>query len=152
MTLRREPIRSTAIRRAAKGKPCTLEIPGICQHDSETTVFAHVKDESFGRGVKADDISGFFADHWCHAAYDQHRTGLEEADELRLVLRAMQRTLRLLVIEGIVVVPLDEHKPLSQRPTKPRKPAAERKAIQPRINAWPPKGSRKIQSREMRAR
>lgn len=126
---RQPPIRSKAIRKAAAGQRCTLELPGICCRDEETTVFCHVHDEQFGRSQKADDISGFFGCYACHTAYDLHRTGLNEADELRSVMRAMQRTLRRLVLLGIVVVPEDPVKPFHARAVKPRKPRSERKAI-----------------------
>jgi hypothetical protein len=45
---------------------------------------------------------------------------------------------------GIVIVPLDATKLSSERPSKPRKPKAERPAIPARKDLWP-KG-RKLQS------
>ncbi len=141
---RQEPIRSKAIRQSAKGQRCTLNLPGICSYKSETVVLCHVHDETFGKSRKADDISGFFGCHLCHSAYDLHRTGLSESDELRSVMRAMQRTLRRLVLLEIVSVPRDTPKPLSERATKPRKPPAKRKAIPSRGFA---EGSRPLVSR-----
>lgn len=130
---RTEPIRSKAIRTAAKGQRCTLNLPGICSYDADTVVLCHVHDETFGKGRKADDTSAFFGCFNCHTAYDLHRTGLDEVDLLKLEKRAMQRTLRRLVLLGIVVVPVDIPKPASDRAVKPRKPKGERKPIPARV-------------------
>jgi hypothetical protein len=145
---RRDPIRSKAIRRAAAGQRCTLNLPNICNYDADTVVLAHITDESFGRGQKADDTSGMFCCAACHSAYDLRRTGLAPADLLSLVLRAYQRTIRRLVLMGVIQIPEDKPKPFAARPTKPRAPKAERKPVAPRENAWPPKGSRKLPTRK----
>ncbi|GHA15467.1 hypothetical protein GCM10007989_07800 [Devosia pacifica] len=126
---RREPIRSKALRRAAKGQPCTLNFPGICDHNPETTVLAHVHDESFGKSRKADDTSAVHACYACHSALDLHRHGLADADLYRMLLRALQRTLRRLVETGVVQVPLDQSKPASARPVPKRKPRNQRAKI-----------------------
>lgn len=140
---RREPIRSKSIRGAARGQRCTLNLPGICTHDAETVVFAHIRDETFGKGQKADDTSGCFACAACHAAYDLHTHGLPDAEILRLVLRAYQRTIRRLVIMGEMQIKHDA--PMKHAvPIKPRKPPAERTKIQSRTD-WPQ--GRKLQSR-----
>lgn len=135
MTQRRIPIRSKALRRAAAGQPCTLEFPGTCSHNPETTVLAHIHDETFGKGMKADDTSGVHACHSCHMAYDLHRTELTEAAVLWYVLRALQRTIRNLVERGIIVVPIDA--PTGAKTAPVRKPKAERKPIPARANPWP---------------
>lgn len=140
---RREPIRSKSIRASARGQRCTLNLPNICNHDPETVVFAHIRDETFGKAMKADDTSGCFACHACHAAYDLHTHGLPEAEILRLVLRAYQRTIRRLVIMEEMQIKHDA--PMKHAaPVKPRKPAAERTKIQSRTD-WPQ--GRKIPSR-----
>lgn len=143
MSQRREPIRSTALRRAAAGQPCTLEFVGICSHDPETTILAHVHDESFGKSMKADDTSGVHACFSCHSAYDLHRTGLTESEVLWHVLRAYQRTIRNLVTRGILILAIDEPAP---KVTPARKPKSQRKPIPARKTDWP-KG-RKIQQRQ----
>jgi len=147
MNLRQPPIRSQKLRRAAKGQRCTMNLPGICTDDPETVVLAHIHDETFGRGQKADDTSGAHMCHACHTAYDLHRTGLEDGDLYRMLLRAMQRTIRRLVVDlKVIIVPLDPEHLSHERPTPPRKPKAERKDIPARVDPWP-KTSRKIQSR-----
>ena len=130
MTQRREPIRSKALRRAAAGQRCTINLPNICTYDAETVVLAHIHDETFGRGQKADDTSGAHMCHACHTAYDLHRTGLDEADLLKLVLRAYQRTIRRLVLMGVMQIPQDAPKPFHERKPKARKPREQRTKIQ----------------------
>lgn len=99
-----EPIRSDAIRRAAAREECTIGFVGICSHNPETTVLAHIHDEQFGRSRKADDTSGCFACFHCHTAYDLKQTGLSEEEVLWYILRAYQRTIRRLVEKDVLIV------------------------------------------------
>lgn len=141
MTQRRTPIRSKAIRRAAKGEACTMNLPNLCNYDPQTVVLAHLHDESFGRGQKADDTSGAFMCLACHTAYDLHRTGLEPQELWPFVMRAYQRTIRRLVELDVLPLKQDTPKPFSARPTPKRKPKADRKPVAP---------SRPLPSRPMR--
>lgn len=152
MNFKREPIRSRKLLDSAKGQPCTLEVPGVCNRDPATVVSCHVRDESFGMGVKADDQSSFHGCSACHAFWD---TGsfigrISEADMLRLVLRAIQRTTRNRIERGFMRIDLDQPKPFAERKTPPRKPKDLRtkipvgKPLESRTD-WP-KG-RKLESR-----
>lgn len=101
-------IRSKAIRRAAKGERCTLNLP-CCVQDWSTTVLAHLPDESHGMARKSDDISAVFACGPCHAAIDgrgsDHFTQGELADARDWYLRrALVRTWRRLIALGVVEV------------------------------------------------
>jgi len=96
---------SSKLRNSAKGQACTFQIPGVCCHNPETTVLAHIRDESKGLGNKAADYSAAFACHSCHDAIDQHR--LSRADELFFSLRAMQRTWAIWIKSGLIVLPVD---------------------------------------------
>ncbi len=145
-SFRREPIRSKKLRDAARGQRCVLNFPDICTYDAETTVLAHLHDETFGRGIKADDTSAVHACFACHTALDQHKTGLDEASLYKTLLRGLQRTIRRLTLSGTIPVPLDKPKPSHERPVPKRKPKGERAPIQSRTE-WP-KG-RKIPSRGM---
>lgn len=121
-----------------------LNFPGICTYDAETTVLAHLHDETFGKGIKADDTSGVHACHACHEALDQHRHGLDEASLYKTLLRGLQRTIRRLTITGTIVVPQDpDPKPRSIRSKNKR---SKSRPMQSASN-WPPKGVRKIHSR-----
>jgi hypothetical protein len=127
MTLtKRPPIRSKKLRQAASGQRCTMNLPGICNYDPETTVFAHFRDETFGRGIKADDTSGAHLCSACHTALDTCSTGEAEGEVYKLMLRAMQRTIRRLVFMGVMVIPQD---PKPKQKSIKRKPKEQRKAI-----------------------
>jgi hypothetical protein len=128
---RAEPIRSKAIRQAARGQRCTLNLPGICNYDPETVVLAHIHDDEFGKARKADDTSSMFACFACHTAYDTHRTGLSELDLVTLVLRAHFRTLRRLVLLEVVAVERDAPKSFSATPTPKRLPKEQRTKVRP---------------------
>lgn len=129
MTQRRDPIRSKALRKAARGEECTLKIFGVCVGGTDTTVLAHLHDETFGRSQKADDCSAVFACFGCHNEIDGRTRKTEGEDLTWYKLRALQRTIRRLIERGILRVRLDAAKPLHERVTKPRKPKAERAAV-----------------------
>lgn len=59
---------SKKITNSAKGEDCTLRIPGVCNHNPETTVFAHMN--GGGMGYKHHDIHGCYACSACHAWVD----------------------------------------------------------------------------------
>lgn len=123
-------IRSKKILRHAKGQPCLLRLPGcVCQ--SETTVFAHLNGDAFGKGmgIKAHDFAGFFAGFECHRRYDLHETGLDDGELNALLLSAVIRTWEVLINDGVIVVPQDIETPMLERPIKARKPKEQRKKI-----------------------
>ena len=43
----------SAIRKAAKGEECTLNIAGVCSYDPETVVLCHFPSDSHGIGFKS---------------------------------------------------------------------------------------------------
>lgn len=140
MNFRREPIRSRKLLDSARGQPCTLEFTGICNHDPETTVSAHIHDESFGKAMKADDTSTVHACLACHSFLDAGWPGKISQALLRWhIIRAMQRTLRNRIERGIVVIPLDPERLSHDKPVKPRKAPELRRKVPP---------GRKLQSRE----
>ncbi len=54
--------------KSAKGQDCEIMIPGICNHNPETTIFAHLS--GGGMGMKTNDIHGAYACSSCHDAID----------------------------------------------------------------------------------
>jgi len=100
-------IASQKIRDSAKGEACTFAIPGVCNHDTATTVLCHLPDESHGAGRKSDDLSAAYGCSACHDWIDRRmsqRSELEEADRQWYMRRAQTRTLRRLINKGLVKV------------------------------------------------
>ena len=65
------PIRIKQIRDSARGQLCTIEIPGVCNHDPQTTVLAHYQAPGHGgMGTKPDDSSAVYACSSCHDVLD----------------------------------------------------------------------------------
>lgn len=60
---------------SAKGEDCTVRIPGICNYQPETTVYAHINSVRLGHGVgkKNQDIHGCYACSSCHDVIDGRR-------------------------------------------------------------------------------
>ena len=92
------------LRKEAKGRGCMVRIPGVCDHNSETVVLAHVRLTGVsGMGMKAPDILGAWACSSCHDAVDRRNHTDLERDYVRLMhLEGMARTLAQLEKEGLL--------------------------------------------------
>lgn len=100
---KRKPIRSKAIRDAARGEPCT-----VCGDNDGTTVFCHLNESWAGKGIgqKADDLGGgFFGCSTCHYLYDSTVDGKPNDHD---IMRAMYRTIRRLWEMGIIEIKGDK--------------------------------------------
>jgi hypothetical protein len=77
---------------------------GICNHDPETTVLAHIRMAGLsGMGLKADDLLGAWACSACHDAIDRRSHTDLDRDFVRLAhLEGMARTIAKLRQEGLV--------------------------------------------------
>lgn len=91
------------LRASARGQQCHFNIPGICNHDPETTVLCHIRDGEKGIGNKASDYSSAFGCSACHHAIDNHE--LRHDEEYFFSLRAMQRTIKFWIEHGYLVIP-----------------------------------------------
>ncbi len=60
--------KQTKYTKSARNQECQIRIPGVCNHDSETTVLAHLN--GGGMGMKALDIHGAYACSACHIWLD----------------------------------------------------------------------------------
>lgn len=71
---------------SARGENCTVRLPGICNHNPETVVFAHLNGVRFGHGTgqKVNDIHGAYACSDCHDAIDGRKRTDCAQDELKL--------------------------------------------------------------------
>ena len=92
------------LRKQAKGRGCTVRLPGICNHNSETVVLAHIRLPGVsGMGLKSDDLLGAWACSACHDAIDRRAHTDLDRDYVRLAhLEGMARTIAQLRAEDIV--------------------------------------------------
>ena len=93
------------LRDSARGEECTVQIVGVCNYQSETTVLAHLPDESKGMGKKADDFSACYSCSACHDALDRRvRSGALESECEWYMRRAMTRTIRRLYEKNLITI------------------------------------------------
>ena len=96
---------SNKIRRSARGEDCTLQIAGVCNYDTATTVLCHLPDETKGMGIKSDDISVAFGCSACHDAVDRRVKSAEFEEHSQFYMRRAQvRTLRRLLEKGVLKI------------------------------------------------
>lgn len=136
------------LRLAAKAPHCM----GCQRANVGQVVAAHSNSQADGKGtgIKASDAMVAFLCGDCHASIDQGKASREL--KRAAWVEAYMATMRWLVESGhFIVSPVPTPPPVIE--TKPKKPIAKRKMatgsreIPKRVDAWPPKGSRKIQSR-----
>lgn len=89
----------TDLRRYARGKPCMIREPGVCNGDPTTTVLAHLN--GGGMGMKHSDLHGAWACSACHDWVDQRSGGPSGDRKLRL-LEAIIRTQQQLIKSEII--------------------------------------------------
>ena len=94
-----------SLRKEARGRGCTVRIPGVCNFNTETVVLAHIRVAGVsGMGLKSPDLLGAWACSACHDEIDgrTHKSGLSR-DELRLAhYDGMARTIMQLHKEGLI--------------------------------------------------
>jgi hypothetical protein len=90
------------LRKEARGRGCMVRLPGVCNHNSETVVLAHVRLAGVsGMGMKSDDLIGAWSCSSCHDAIDRRSHADLERDYVRLAhLEGMVRTIAQLRKEG----------------------------------------------------
>jgi len=86
------------LRKSAKGRNCTLNVPGICSYNPETVVLCHIDSEGKGMGIKSPDWFAVFGCYACHRVLDSH----ELEDRHFYINRALYRTWKQWVEEGII--------------------------------------------------
>jgi hypothetical protein len=92
-------LKSKKITDSAKGEDCTLRIPGVCNFNPETTIFAHIN--GAGMALKAHDIHGCYACSDCHRYYDECNMGCGYELDYDM-LRAMIETQSILIQKGLI--------------------------------------------------
>lgn len=90
------------IQESARGETCTVRLPGICNHNPETVVFAHLSGIRFGHGVGKKTQWGAYACSACHDEIDR-RTRRTSVDFAKLAhLEGVIETMGRLVQKGLL--------------------------------------------------
>lgn len=95
---RQPALKLPKLRQSARGQECTFQIVGTCNHDSSTTVLAHLNFEGGSMGSKTNDTSAAFACSACHEALDQYR--ISDRDYYKG--RALARTVEAWIRQGVL--------------------------------------------------
>ena len=85
------------LRQFARDQDCQVRIYGVCNHNPETSVWAHIRLGGVaGMGLKPPDICGVVACSACHDAIDgRTKTDLSQVQLESHILHALVRTLKL---------------------------------------------------------
>lgn len=101
-----KPLRSDALRKSARGEPCTVRIPGVCDGGGETTVLAHINHIG-SMGGKSSDLSACYSCARCHDVIDVRDLKAWNANKEHLdwhKCRAMVETHARMVEQGLISV------------------------------------------------
>ena len=101
------PVLMSKIRQSANGEQCQIRLPGVCNHNRETTVWAHGNGSAAGKGIgmKSDDLLGSYACSACHDVYDRRVPTEMPRVEVELAFwEGHARSLRILIEKGVIVV------------------------------------------------
>ena len=99
------------LRKQAKGRDCTMRIPGVCKNDRATVVLCHTNEHraaGAGMGMKPHDLLAFYGCQACHDAADGRMRPVLDGNgncytlaEIRAMeYQAVIRTLKILIDEG----------------------------------------------------
>lgn len=100
---RAKPGECHAIRQSARGETCTLRLPGVCNHDTATTILAHLRMfGAAGMGQKPADYAAVFACSRCHDTLDRRDMMTAGQCGTEDVLRALMETHRRLAAKGLL--------------------------------------------------
>lgn len=98
-----KPYRNAALLATAKGQPCMLQIPGVCNGDESTVVACHSNMSLHGKGVglRSHDWAIAYGCANCHYEID-HGHKMSRAEREDAWFRGNARTLAYLFDEGIL--------------------------------------------------
>ena len=94
--------------KSARGQDCQVRIPGVCNFNPETVVFAHLN--GGGMATKNSPISGAYCCSACHDVLDGRvRIKLRDYSDVGLMLKlwhydGMKRTQDIMIAEGILIL------------------------------------------------
>ena len=145
MAIFRHPL---LLRLAAKAPHCM--VCGARNEGQVGSAHSNQSRDGKGAGLKASDAAIAFLCWTCHGRVDQGNE--PKAVKIEVWEKGHRATMRWLVESGhFIVSPVPTPPPIIE--AKPKKPIAKRKMangsreIPQRVDAWPPKGSRKLKSR-----
>ena len=91
------------ITQSAKGKDCTIRIPGVCNGKSETVVHCHLN--GGGMAIKVNDVFGARGCSACHDVVDFRVKTEFSRTEIKLMHHeGVVRTQQQLMDEGLIKV------------------------------------------------
>lgn len=95
---------SRYLRDSARGQPCLVRIPSVCNGDPSTVVLAHLN--GGGMGTKHSDLFGAFCCSACHDVIDGRvKAKIYTMDEIELMhLEGMARTQQYWLDVGLVIL------------------------------------------------
>jgi len=94
-------MKTSKIRKSAKGKACQIRIPSVCRNEKDTVCLAHIN--GAGLAIKSLDIHGAYCCAACYNIIDG-RVKSEFPHELIKLwhLQGVMRTQEILVKEGLI--------------------------------------------------
>ena len=99
-------LKSKKITDSAKGEDCTIRIPGVCNHNPETTVAAHYRMNGMsGAGLKPHDTMIAYACSDCHAVVDGQKKTTADKEYLRnWHAEGVFKTQQILIEKGLIKI------------------------------------------------
>ena len=95
--------KQSKITKSARDEECQVRIPGVCNFDNSTTIFAHLN--GGGMGAKVNDIHGSYCCSSCHDAVDNRVKTQYPPEKIRTwLLDGTIRTQVLLLDKGLIKI------------------------------------------------
>ena len=105
MRFESSPVRSKALREGARGQCCKVQLPGVCEGGTETTVLAHLPSAPHGMALKGDDLIAVEACAACHDAIDGRiRYDWQPGEREEVLFVGLSRQLHSWVARGLVAI------------------------------------------------
>ena len=94
----------SAITKFAEGKDCTARIPGVCNGNPATSVWAHLNSIRWGagRGIKVKDACGLIACSSCHLVIDGAPSDYTLTEVKMMAYEGHFESLAMLIEAGLV--------------------------------------------------
>jgi len=94
-------MKQTKITKSARGEDCAFRFPGICNFNTETTIWCHINTKYKGTALKSPDLFGAPGCSACHDALDGRRNA---AIEPQWILDGMVEGQKKLLEKGLICI------------------------------------------------